>query len=90
MIYKKLVHYLGGDYLAVAKLFVEVTQHNQVGRGSGHHSRTTYIAKNPEFKKVLQKKQKKQIQNILSAGEGTIEVFCFVFCSTFCAEQAEL
>jgi hypothetical protein len=47
------------DYLAVAKLFVEVTQHNQVGRGSGHHSSTTYIAENPEFKKkILQKKQK--------------------------------
>jgi hypothetical protein len=56
------------DYLAVAELFVEVTQHNQVGRGSGHHSRTTYIAEIQNLKKILQTSKKRRIQQILSDG----------------------
>jgi hypothetical protein len=90
---QKLVHHLGGDYLAVAELFVEVAQHNQVGRGSGHHSRTTYIEKNPELKKYCKKAEKdeyKKFCRLVREQSKFFVLLCFVFCSTFCAEQAEL
>ncbi len=78
------------DYLAVAKLFVEVAQHNQVRRGSGHHSRTTYIAKNPEFKKLQKTKKIQKYKNVCLMVREQSKFSPADFCTTFCAEQAEL